>query len=302
MLALLLSSFALAGELTPRWEPGQTVQYQATVQVKVPSGITFLGVKNTEARADLIGLALDLACTSEARKKGWAVSCDVRQADLQGGAFPNEQEALERAFLENEALLNAATIELEVTSDGRLQVVDLEGIEHTDERAGYIGELLRQLVRRAVAPLDLQLPKDGVAPDKAWRQSGTPLIAELLPSTAPTWAGMGSGPTPASGGVSGGLTIKNQVTGKDGAMVEIATSGEGNVAALVTDYNTLFANLIVVGEGRFDTATGQLAWRMIEGNAQDIGSNASSTPSNGYVFTSVIARVNADGSVEGPKK
>lgn len=301
MISLLLSTLALAGELSPRWESGQIVRYQATVQVKVPSGMTFLGLKNTEARADLVGLALDLACAPEAKKKGWTVMCEVDKADLQGSAFPAEQEALDRAFQENEAILQAATIKLEIADDGRIQVVDLRGIEQTDERAGYMREILRQLSRRAVAPLDLQMPKDGVAPTKPWKQKGTPLAAELLPSTSPIWSGMGSGPSPASGGVAGGLTLENEIKGRDGAMVDIVTTGKGNVAALVTDYSTLFANLIISGEGRFDSATGQIAYRLLESNAQDVGSNASSTPADGYVYTAVVARVNQDGSVEGPR-
>lgn len=300
MLTLLLSTLALAGDLAVRWPADQTVRYQATMQAKVPSGITFLGVKNTEARAELIGLALDLACQSTPKKKGAELRCDVEKADLQGGAFPGEQEALDRAMEETERLLDAATVALDVAADGRIQVVDVRGFEQTDERMAYIRELCRQLVRRAVSPLDLQMPKDGVDPGKPWKQSGTPLVAELLPSAAPTWAGMGSGPTPASGGVSGGLAIKNQVVGREGSMVSIVTTGEGNVAGLVTDYNTLFVNLVVAAEGRFDAERGQIAWRVVDANAVDVGSNASKTPSDGYVYTAVVARVNADGSVEGP--
>lgn len=302
MITLLLSSLAFAGELSPRWEPGQVVHYQATVQAKFPSGMTFIGLKNVEARADMVGVALDLACSPEAKKKGWTVSCAVEKADIQGSAFPGEQEALDRALDENEALLASATIKMEIAEDGRIQVVDLRGFEQSDERGGYVKEILRQLCRRAVAPLDLQMPKDGVSPGKPWKQKGTPLAAELLPSTAPIWSGQGSGPSPASGGVAGGLSLENSVQGRDGAMVDIVTTGKGNVAALVTDYSTYFANLVIAGEGRFDTEKGQIAYRVLDANARDVGSNASSTPADGYVYTAVVARVNADGSVEGPRQ
>ncbi len=302
MIALLLSSLALAGDLTPRWDPAETVAYQATVQVKVPSGITFLGAQNTEARAELIGLAMDLSCGSEAKKKGFTVTCDVTKVDLQGGAFPGEQERLERAFVESEALLDAATVVLEIGADGRISVVDLRGLPQGDERTGYMREMLRLLVRRAVAPLDLQMPKDGVDPGKPWKQSGTPLAAELLPSVAPIWSGANSSPSPASGGVAGGLSIKNEIKGRDGAMVNVVTTGEGNLAATVTEYQTFFANLVVAGEARFDAQKGQIAYRVLDANAQDVGSNPSATPADGYVYTAVIARVNPDGSVEGPGK
>lgn len=298
MLALLLSSLSLAGDLAVRWEPGATVRYHAESRMDVPGGLVFLGAVNTEARARVVELALDLSCQGAAKKKGAAVSCEVDQVRLGGEAVTGEQERLDRALAENARLLEDARVSFEVSEDGRLTNVDLKGTPDADARLNYTGELLRLLVRRAVAPLDLQLPKNGDDPGKPWRQSGAPLALELLPTVAPSWSGSSATYATSATGVAGGISLKNALAGRQGAMARVTTEGEGNVVVMVTDYNSLFANVVVAGDGRLDTEKGQIAWRGLQTNAVDVGTNSSRTAADGYRHAGFIARINPDGSVE----
>lgn len=300
MLLLSLSTLALAGDLAVHWDPGQDVRYHAETHVEVPSGVTFLNTQTYMARARTIDVVLDLDCKGEARRSGWEVLCDVSNPRIAGQAFPGEQEALDRATQENAEILDKAQIKLEVDEDGRLDTVSLDGLAQGDERMNYIRELLRQLVRRAVAPLDLQMPKNGDDQGKGWKQAGTPLAAELLCSAAPSWGGASRSQAPASGGVSGGLALKNTVAARVGSAVAIDTEGEGNVSVFVTDYRTVFANVVVSGQARLDAEHGQLAWRQISASAQDSAGGPFHTAADGYSHTSMIARVNADGTREGP--
>lgn len=300
MLLLSVVSFALAGDLAVRWDPAQNVRYRAESHIDVPSGVTFLNTATYSARALSIDISMDLDCKGEAARKGWEVVCDVSAPKISGKAAQGEQEALDRAMQENAEILDKAQVKLEIGEDGRLNTVSLTGLEQTDERMGYIRELLRQLVRREVAPLDLQMPKEGDDQGKSWKQTGTPLAVELLSTAAPTWSGTGRGQAPISGGVAGGLALKNAVAARVGSAVAINTEGEGNVSVFVTDSRTVFANVVVSGQGRLDTEHGQIAWRQISASAHDSTGGPFHTAAAGYSHTSAIARINPDGTREGP--
>lgn len=299
MFALLLSLNAFAGDLSPRWEPGQAVRYHAETLFSAGS-LPMIARQNTEARAVKLAVTLDLACVPTARKKGWELVCDVEGAKLQGEAVPGEQERLDQVLAESASTFAAATVVVGLSADGRVSSVDLRDVDRSDERSAQIAETLRQMARRAVAPLDVEMPKDGEDPGKPWKQGGTPLAAELFVNSVPVWSGAGSSATPVAGGVSGGVSLKTSVKGRDGAVATLETVGQCNVASLVTDTNTYFAHVEISSTGRFDTATGQISYRLLEVSAKDGPSASVRTLADGYRQVAWIARWNADGSLEGP--
>lgn len=299
MLALLLSLSAHAGDLSPRWEPGVAVRYHAETLFGAGS-IPMIARQNTEARALRLAVVMDISCVPALAGKGWELTCDVEKAELKGEAVPGEQPRLDTVLAEYSASLADGTLVLEVAKDGRITAVELRGLESKEERSAHINELLRQVARRAVAPLDVEMPKNGEDPGKPWKQGGTPLAAELFVNAAPVWSGAGSSTTPMAGGVSGGLSLKHSATGRDASGVKFTTEGKGNVTALVTDTNTYYAHVDIGGAGRFDPATGQIAYRQIDVAAADGASASVRSLADGYRQTAWIARWNADGSLEGP--
>ena len=299
MFALLLSLNAFAGELSPRWEPGQVVRYHAETLFGAGS-LPMLARQNTEARAVRLGVVMDLSCVPAAQKKGWEITCDVEKAQLQGEAVPGEQDRLDQVLTESAATLSAATLVLNVGLDGRVTAVDLHDVPRTDERSVQIAETLRQISRRAVAPLDLEMPKNGVDPGKAWKQSGAPLAMELFVNAMPVWSDAGSSATPTAGGVSGGVTMKHSVLSRDAGAAKLSTEGKANVQSLITDTTTYYAHVEVKGDARFDLGTGQLSYRAINVSAVDGASASVRTLADGYSQVAWIARWNADGSLEGP--
>ena len=298
MLSLLVLSSAFAGDLSLQWSP---LRYHAETLLTLPGGYWVVGEGNVEARATQIDLSLDMSCQPEVKKKGWDLTCDVERAAFGGKALSPEkdQDKLNTALASYAAELEAATPQLTVREDGRLTTVDLDGVDQASKRDAFRAEVLRQLVRRALSPLDVQLPKGGVDPGKPWNLGGTPLAAELFPASAPVWVGEGSSAAPMSGGVSGGLRVPLSVSRREGAVVVIAGEGKGTISTYATDNGSYLSAIALQTETRFDSAAGQVAYSFVHVSAKDAGANASVTGVDGYAHTAWVGRINADGSVEG---
>ena len=299
MLALSLVLAAAAGDLSLRYEAGAPVRYHAESLFSA-GGVPMIARQNLEARAVKLGVTLDLSCVPAAARKGWQLTCDVESARLQGQAVSGDQEKLDRVLAESAASLAEGTLVVDVAADGRVTGVALRGLPTDDEREAQIAEVLRQVCRRALAPLDVELPKDGVNPGKPWKQGGTPLAAELFVNAVPIWSGAGSTATPVAAGVAGGLSLKHAVTAVDAAGLRFSTEGKGNVTALVTDSNTYYAHVEIGGQGRFDPAAGQIAYATLTVTAADSASASVRSLADGYTQSGWIARWNTDGSLEGP--
>lgn len=291
MLTLLvLSASALAGDLNFQWSA--PVPLHAEVVIDTPWIVTLLGTEDIDARATQTQVALDILCKGAPTKRGWAVDCDIESARLGGLAVPGEQEKLDKILAEYGTLLDAASIELEIAADGRITSVDLEGVTRPDARHADVVESMRQLVRRALAPLDLQLPKDGLDPGKPWKQTGTPLALEMIVNVAnETWS------TLSGTGVAGGAALKTRTDGRDGAVVKLLTEGTGTT--LIGESGKM-VHMTLGAESRFDAERGVLLYRFLVVDGVSSAASSMASPSGFYHQAGAVGYRNPDGSIEGP--
>lgn len=286
-ILLLLVAPSLAGDLVWRWTPGQAVRYHAESLLTTPASPTYFepGNGNEDVGASQVEIVLDLSCVGAAKSKGFDVLCDIEKARLGGIATRNEQVSLDRIFAAYGALLEAGSVQITQLTDGRITGVDLEGVPNPNARSSEILNVLRQIVRRAVTPLDLQLPKNGDDDGKPWKQTGSPLAAEAYGAT----------------GATGGLKLLNEIGAPQAGRVSIQTSGGGNLMLSRRDIEVgELVNLVVAADGRFDGAAGTLAYRSLSTSMEAIGANVVQLGWDGYKQVGWIARWNADGSLEGP--
>ena len=274
MLLSLLLSTAHAGDLTYAWPKDETLHYRVQGFVKAPRLLRFYKSENQDARVGEFTFGLMFDCeVGKKKKKTVELACTVHKAELQGVGFQGEQYELDMIFEEYKAMLEeSAVVDLIFTHEGRLKSVDLEGLDTSNRRTSEIAEDLRQLMARAFATLDVELPKDGVAPEGAWKQKGSPRIFDL-PS--------------AQQGTVGAKDYFHEVAGTEGSVITLQHSGQGTVAegssmdggtadgayAYTGKAHTI--SMFVAGTSTFDTERGLLL--STELRAQGMETASSST-------------------------
>lgn len=291
MLSILaLSTSALAGDLAVRWDA--PVAFHAEAVIDTPRVVTLVAAEDREARAIQLQVAFDLDCAGAPARKGWDVTCEVANTRLAGTAVPSEQARLDAVLAEYTGLLDAGTVEVAVAPDGRLTSVDLEGVSKKDARQADAQEALRQIVRRAISPLDAQLPKDGVDPGKAWRQTGTPLALEMLIDVQGESLAAMSGT-----GVAGGADLKTRVASRDGAVANLETTGTGTI--LVGESGRM-VHMSLGAEGRFDAGRGAWLYRYVVVDGLPSAASSMTESSTYFRLAAAVGLRHPDGRVEGP--
>ncbi len=302
MLALLLSATALAGPLAVDWTQDAPVKYHAEARVQTPSGFLYVAL-NKEVRAMVVDITADIACNGEERgKRGWKVTCDIQTVRLAGAASPamgaDLQPKLDAILAEGVELLEGAKVEMEVRSDGHIKLFDLDGFPK-DAKAISIKrnqiEQLRQLMKRALAPLCVQMPKDG-AGAKPWKHKGMPLYYELMSMTGTAGGMVHKYSLDQS---QGDLFIVGQGNGNLNIQGGAAVAGSMGAADAAGTTTTPAFNMVATTQTRWDGAMGLPAYSEAAANAMATASNANLSGQPLYSYAGFVARVNADGSLEG---
>lgn len=279
---LLLALPAWAGELVPRWDA--PVRFHAEALLKTPNGYRYLGRQNVQASVRSHEIAVDLSCgPADAARQ---VLCTLDRVDLGGAAFTGDQEDLDAILVEYEALLLGQQLQVSVATDGRIVQVDLEGVSKQDDRMAEIHETLRQLLRRVLTPLDLGLPRKGDPKGGTWRQKGTPMLFQLMTAY----------------GTAGGSVMRHTLESQEGDRALISSAGHGNLATGL-DFEVgagELVNMIGVGEGSFDLATGQIAWRRVSVTGELTAESIQLGDPMVYALSAWAGRIGADGTIEVP--
>lgn len=245
LLLALLPTANAQGALAWQWPVGQQVNYTAELDMTAGFGMFFQAAENHQARAGQIEIKLALACTaSEPTKRLQEIGCEIHDAALKGTAVEGEQDQLDIVLAEWERNLEQGGIQLEVSPTGRVRFLDLEGMPKDTSREADILEFQRLLVTRALAPLEVELPKDGLMPTKPWKQKGSPLALRL----------------PEPSGTAGGMNMNHEIMGTDGTVIEIMTTGQATTmsgADAESDSHSP-VSLLLSGLAHFDTETGML--------------------------------------------
>lgn len=228
LLGLLVSLCALAppalaapptdlgpGSLVYQWPTDAPLHYRVQMYMATPNApIRFIARANLDARVTELTVALLLRCTAgdyDPSARAREVDCQVHRAELGGAAFPGEQAKMIDIFREYQDLLMVSTVQLQVSERGAVRSVDIEGVEKGTSREAQVHEMLRMLVGRAIAPMELELPRDGDPQGRRWRQKGSPQ-AMRLPSVM---------------GTAGGVRLYHEVESVEGNVALIRTTGQG---------------------------------------------------------------------------
>jgi len=234
-------------------EQGRT--YLIVAEVQSPEFLWFKAEKNLEARVSAWRTNILTSCTPVATaKKSWELRCVIDDISMQAKSLPSDRGRLDRILAEYKSLLIGSYIQLDFTRDGRVRNVDLEGIDKRNRRVMEIIEVLRLVLGRAYAALDLQLPKRGDDRDLGvWRQ------------VSPLAAGF-----PTNVGSLGSLRVNHQVTAQEGSVVLFQSAAEGVTGSgrmIEVGGQEQVANMFrmtMAGVGSFDTKSGALVSRQYQ--------------------------------------
>ena len=100
--------------------------------------------------------------------------CRVERIGLQVGTR-RPRRTDQRALEELVAKLTGAVVQAQVSDDGRVTNVDLEGLSPSNERERRSAESLRQLAARLILPFHLRLP-EGVGDGVTWEEANSQLL------------------------------------------------------------------------------------------------------------------------------
>ena len=201
---------ALAEGLSWSWE--KPVTYQIMAQVQLPELLQFNAAENIDARMVMFRFDLITTCTpvKNRGKKKVEIICSMDDVRLLGQPIPQDKGQLGLALKDYDAQLEDATLEVLMTRDGLIKRYDLIGIERSNRRRVQFEENLMIVVARALAGIDLQLPKGGVDKGRVWKQKS--VLAMGFPSNQ---------------GTMGSSVLKSVVTATEANSVVITSEGEG---------------------------------------------------------------------------
>lgn len=237
------------GSMAYRWPVGEELDYRIQLYLATPQGTRFLAAENLDARATETTMAMLVKCTPQTpTAKTQAINCLIHRVELYGVTKTREDDKLRRIFDEYVQTLTGATIQIEMTPQGRVRSLDLEGVTKGTSREAAVHEYLRLMVRTGFSSFELEMPKDGDPRGTSWRQKGSPMAMRL--------------PTPM--GTAGGVRLTHEVVGREGDIVSIRTYGEAVLEEGGLDGGDGGGNLaktvsaLLVGDAKVDIHRGVL--------------------------------------------
>ncbi|MED5371448.1 MAG: hypothetical protein VX899_10570 [Myxococcota bacterium] len=254
LLLFLATAEAQAPSLAWKWD-GTPVRYVSEMTMKNGSTQWLMARRNTEARAGEVSLSLALVCVGDGDGRVEVV-CEIEGAKMDGVGVANEGDSLQVIFREWETELKTADVVLSMDGVGRVRSLDLEGLSRGTAREGVTNELMRMYVTRALAPLDLQLPKNGEV-DGSWKQKGSPLALRMIATTrAPGLEGVAI----TSAATQGGMRLVHEVTGEQDGYPLIQSVGEAvaMISPTVAGSVSQTVGMTLSGQCLFDAERGQI--------------------------------------------
>ena len=285
LLAAVTSLVAAEG-LEWAWVKPEPVRYHTETLINIPRGAMFRADANLEARALTVSLAGDVSCRGQAQGKSTKLICTVEKMEVVGKAFDGEQERLDKVMAGYSKALVGTEIEMRVRADGHISALDLEGIETSIGQSREAEEHMRQLMRKAMSPLAIQMPKDA-AGTKPWKHKGMPLFYELLTTS----------------GTTGGVMHKYKVDGdsKSGG-VFVVGEGRGNLNSQNATQGATTAgalNMVGASQTRFDPKAGLPLYSEVSVTGVPSAGNATVQSGVRYALAAWAGRIQTDGTVEG---
>lgn len=193
-LSLLFSSPAVAaesdvdgevivyGDPFRRWDG---TRWAITTEMVLPSPMTLAKNENVAFRTMAMQLRGVLLCELDGSlgKRKMEINCTIESVGLQAAAIEKKHLRVGEVLDEIDDKLSGARLQMQVSADGRVTNVDLEGVaEARNARERAIQETLRMVVYRLVVGYDLKLRKGGlVFQERQWTEYHSPLMT--MPSS-----------------------------------------------------------------------------------------------------------------------
>ena len=273
------------------WNWDAPRRYLVVSDVTSPEFIWFLAEFNSEARVSQWRTNFVMNCAGEPiGKKAYEVQCKIEDISIQAKAVSEvDARKLNDVLNDMDTKLTGAVLQMEMTTDGRIRSVDLEGIEKRNRRTRDMVETMRRILSRGVALLDLQLPKKGDDGGSGqWEQKNSLVVG-----------------FPYGLGTIGSVRLKHEIA-EDASATKLVMTGKGIAGAGVTVQvagQEQIANLyemIVGGEAFFDTKTGGLVSRQYQSQGQATASSIQADGWNGVKYMQA-ARLSLIGEADQPK-
>lgn len=219
LVTALALSFALpasATDLAWSWEEGQHrrffLQSGIKFQVNYPMGAA---IKYDFSAQDLL-ISMIVDCEAvELRKKRTDLTCTIEDIGLMAGAGNAASAGAVQAVLDEwKEKLTGARLVTSMTPQGRLGSSELEGVEYSSEnrRTNAIVSGMETVLDRALAPLDVGLPKAGADWKEGW-------VAKNQ------WSMF----IPSNSGGNGANKVKFTVDNSEDTWVDAVTEGHGTI-------------------------------------------------------------------------
>ena len=235
-----------------QWAEGQERRFLLQTEVELSDVMFFNAERNAEIRVTYFTLVADITCSPEiTTKSSWELACQIGGVSLSAAPIFQDAARLPEVLAEMDEKFETAHLEVTLSRDGRVKALGLEGVSQRNRRISIIQEVMRLVMGRGVAGLDLQLPPKGTDKDRGiWKQKTS--MAMALPSNQ---------------GTMGGAITTHRVSGNTDGIVSIVSEGEGTLGSgemiLVGGAErprNLFS-MTFAGSARFDTVNGQLLER-----------------------------------------
>ncbi|MDP2312168.1 MAG: hypothetical protein Q8P41_04630 [Pseudomonadota bacterium] len=268
ILSLLLSAHAATLPVW-HWPAGEVQRFHIETEIVSPRGQRYYAANNLDARAGAVKLRADASCIAKPEGKTQVVKCSFAYFDMKGQAWvPDETGKLDAIIAEWSADLGKTTVEMEISSDGRLRAFDtLAGKDRSNKREGYIIEQQRILLQRIFCVFDLPLTTDEKDWVRGWSQKGGSAMMQLQTIS----------------GTAGASDIKHVHKGERDGLTVIETTAKGTLSAgsaVDAESGGRLVDVRLAGETLFDTEKGMVIWRdfSMDGqlmvSAQEAGSAA----------------------------
>jgi hypothetical protein len=274
-----------------QWADGQERRFLMQTEFELSDVMFFNAERNAEIRITYFTLVADITCSPRLEtKSGWELACEIGGVSLSAAPIFQDAERLPEVLAEMDEKFETASLEVTMGRDGRVKALGLEGISQRNRRISIIQEVMRLIIGRGIAGLDLQLPPKGTDKDRGlWKQKAS--MAMALPSNQ---------------GTMGGAMTTHRVSSNTDGVVNIVSEGEGTLGAGemimvggVERPRNLFS-MTFAGSARFDTVNGHLVERqyIVEGVPTASSVSAEAIDGAKYQQATVIQLIEADREID----
>jgi hypothetical protein len=220
----LFEEVVVYGDLFARWDD---TRWFVQTEIGLPFPMLLQRDEDVGIRANAMQVRAVIRCNkqSELGRKRMEVDCVLEDIGLQVVPFRNDRSARALAsgqsvLDEIDAKLTDASLQLQVSNDGRVTNVDLEGVPKTNRRIANIQETLRQVMSRVVVGFDMKLRKGNQLYEGKWMEYNSNLMTMPVP--------------PDITGVSGSSMLVHYLNKYKGHVL-VQTIGKGVVAMPIPD-------------------------------------------------------------------